>query len=287
MRTANGDSIAARIIVLHKSGGVSVSTYDTAENGTFAIEVESDGLVAAAASAPGYTSHEIDLGDRIPSNISFSLHPLRVIQGSVKDKEQDPQEGAEIRLRYLNSSRHLHLDDGMTAVTDSSGAFVVAAPTSGSRQFVVDVKSQGWVPQSSKVLGSGSVGNTGSGSGSLDSILIELESQGATLSGRVTSPSGSGISGIPILIGVRTQTATTGATTTPGGITGPGTGTIRPYGARFTTWAVTGSDGRYTLSGLPPGPLAVVAIKRGVRMTPQNLQSTEGGSLAANFVIPD
>lgn len=87
MRTASGDSIAARITVLHKSGGVSISTYDTLENGTFAFEVASDGLVAAAASEQGYASHEIDLEDRIASNISFSLHPLRVIQGSVKDNK--------------------------------------------------------------------------------------------------------------------------------------------------------------------------------------------------------
>ena len=39
--------------------------------------------------------------------------------------------------------------------------------------------------------------------------------------------------------------------------------------------------------GLPPGALAVVAIKRGVRIPVQRFATFEGASVTANFVLPE
>ena len=101
----------------------------------------------------------------------------------------------------------------------------------------------------------------------------------------MTTGNGTAKTDTTVLIGVRTQPASTGTAGTPGD--GPGTGTIRPYGLKFRTRAVTGSDGRYLVSGLPPGALSVVAIQRGVRIPVQRFLTVEGGAYNANFVMPD
>ena len=129
--------------------------------------------------------------------------------------------------------RHIHLDDASTSMTDENGEFFIAIPAGGSDRFVVDVIAKGWVPQSSGVLGSGSVGSTGVGSGSLESLLVELESRGSSVSGRVTTASGSALRGITVLAGVRTQHATVNDGSLPGSIAGPGTGEIRPARCSF------------------------------------------------------
>ena len=152
---------------------------------------------------------------------------------------------------------------------------------------MIDAIADGWVPQSSGVLGSGSVGSTGVGDGTARSVLVSLELEGASVSGTVTSPSGSVLSGITVLAWVKVRHPTADDSLVPGGGTGPGTGQIRPYGRSFRTRTTTDSQGRYGCSGLPPGSLGVVAIKRKVAMTPQRFNATEGSSHTADFVIPD
>ena len=190
-----------------------------------------------------------------------------------------------MRIRRLGVQRRIHLNDASSAVTDESGASAVTTPSGESDRFVLDVEADGWVPQSSGVLGSGSAGNTGVGGGSLESVLISLESRAASLSGQVTAVNGSSKTGITVLIGVRTQPASTGIAGTPGD--GPVTRTIRPHRLTFRTRAVTDSDGRYSVSGLPPGTLSVVAIQRGVRIPVQRFLTVEGEAYDANFVMPN
>ena len=178
-RRTDGDSLPARITILSNAGGIALDTHDTRDDGTFSVEVEAEGLVAASVSAPGYASQEIDLSGGVPSrSVRFVLNPLQIVQGSVKDSEGRPQTGASVRVRRLGVQRRIHLDDASSAVTDESGAFAVAIPSGGSDRFVVDVEADGWVPQSSVVLDSGSAGNTGVGEGSLESVLISLGSRG-------------------------------------------------------------------------------------------------------------
>lgn len=288
VRTADGDPIAARITILRNSGGVGLDTRDTAKDGTFSIELEEVGLIAAAASAAGYASQEIDLSNGVPSGLlRFVLRKLRTVQGIVTDSGGAPLEGAKVSVRNLGSTRRIHVDYYRTAVTDASGTFAVAVPAGGSARFVADVTAEGWVPRSSGVLGSGSVGSTGVGEGSLASVLITLELRGTSVSGRVTSAGGSALAGITVLVGVRTQHARADEGALSGGIEGPGTGTIRPYGLNFRTRAVTDSNGRYAVAGLPPGRLSVVATKPGVRVPVQRFNSVEGGSSVADFVLPD
>ncbi len=285
VQTADGEPLAARVTILSNASGVALDTYDTATNGTFAIEVTEGGLVAAAATATGYASDEIDLANGVPSSrVIFVLRPMRVVRGTVTDSSGTPQVGADVHVRSLGSRRRLQVDDASSAATDDSGAFAVAVPWGGSERFVLDVEAEGWVPQSSGVLGSGSVGSTGVSEGSSESVSIALESKGAAVSGKVTSGSGSAQGGVTVLIGVRTQPASTGVGTGPA--VGPGTGPIRPYGLKFRTRAVTDSDGNYSVSGIPPGTLSVVAIRRGVRIPIQRFRAVGGGSYRANFVLP-
>lgn len=43
----------------------------------------------------------------------------------------------------------------------------------------------------------------------------------------------------------------------------------------------------YSFSGLPPGNLGVVAIRRGTTASPQRFQAREGDSFTADFVPPE
>lgn len=97
-----------------------------------------------------------------------------------------------------------------------------------------------------------------------------------------------------MLLVVRIQQANTGTGSGSGIQAGPGiqvgpgeAATFRPFGSVYRTRTVTGSDGRYEINGLPSGSLAVVAIKRGVRIPVQRFRSSEGSSNTADFVIPN
>lgn len=80
----------------------------------------------------------------------------------------------------------------------------------GSGHFVLDIQAEGRAPQSSGVLASSSAGSTGVSEASSESVVIALESNVAAVSGKVTSGSGSAQDGVTVLIGVRTQPASTG-----------------------------------------------------------------------------
>lgn len=232
VRTADGDPIAARVTILRSSGGVELDTRDTAADGTFSIEVDSSGLIAAAASAPHHASDEIDLSNGVPSRrVRFVLHELQTVRGTVTDSMGRTVAGAKVSVRGLDLTRRrrLQLDYYAMDETDESGKFHLAIPAGGSVRFVADVEAEGWVPRSSGVLGSGSP----------ESVLVELESRGFSLSGTVSSPSGSDLRHITVLATVKTGPARAGE------------GAIRPYGRTFRARAVTVRNGRYEIDGLP------------------------------------
>ena len=200
--TNDRDGIEARITVLRVSGGVDLETWDTEKDGSFSIEVSATGLVAVATSAPEYASHVVDLSNGIPSgSLRFVLSPLVTATGTVLDSSGDGAAGAEVRVRAPDSTRSIHLDYGREAVTDDNGSFTVSIP-SGSGRFVVDVEAEGWVPQSSNVLGSGAVASTGAGDGGpLSSIRIALGVERTRVSGKVTAPTGSLSRTLPCWLG--------------------------------------------------------------------------------------
>lgn len=287
VRTADGDPIAATVTVLYSSQGVSVDVHRTDENGTFSIEIGS-GAVAVAAKAANYSSHEVDLSGGVPSSVGFTLRPLLFYRGTVTDSAGRAVSGASARVRRVDFDRSILIDSHSSDTTDSDGGFTVAVPSGGPGRFVVDVEAEGWVPQSSNVLGRGSVGNTGAaGDGPSESVRVSLEARGADVRGTVTAPNGSAQSGITVLLSVVVRHPTANEGAAPGGISGPGTGTIRPYGSTFRARTVTDRRGRYEIRGLPPGNLGVVAIKRGTVMQPRRFQSREGAVLTADFVIPE
>ena len=247
------------------SEGVHLDTRDTDADGTFSFEVPSSGLVAAAAAASGYASHEISLSGGVPSGrVTFTLYPLQEVGGTVTDSRGRNVAGVQVRVRRIGTLRHIHLDHYREAVTDSDGSFTVKVP-GGRDRYVVDVETDGWVLQSSGVIGSGS----------RQDVLVSLDLVGASVSGKVTSPSGSNLSGTTVLAGVKVSHPTAND------------GGVPAYGKTYRARAVTDSRGRYRFTGLPPGNLGVVAIKRRMRIQPQRFQSVEGGSYTADFVIPD
>lgn len=195
--------------------------------------------------------------------------------------------GSEVTVRRQGETRHIHLDHFREAVTDNDGKFTVRVP-GGSIRSALDVVADGWVPQSLGVREGGPVGSTGVGESSPLDVLVSLELQGASVSGTASSPDGSPLSGLRVLASVLVRHARTNEATVPNGITGPGTTeTIRPYGRTFRASTTTDSRGRYSFSGLPPGNLGVVAIRRGTTASPQRFQAGEGDSFTADFVLPE
>lgn len=158
---ADGDPVTARITIRRGPPNPGIETHRTDERGRFSIETPSRGIIAVSASANGYASHEVSGGH---SSLRFVLRELMEVEGRVRDSNGAAPPGTEVQVRYVDSERHLRLDDGMTAITDGDGEFVVAAAP-GQGRFVVDAFADNWVPQSSAVLGNGSVGSTGVGGG--------------------------------------------------------------------------------------------------------------------------
>lgn len=213
----------------------------------------------------------------------FVLRQLGFFSGTLTASRGRAVPGAEVRIRNLDTDRQIYIDRYSADVTDSDGKFTIALPSGRSDRFVADVQAHGWVPQSTGVLGSGSTGNTEAGKGSFESVRISLESQGASVSGTVASPSGSGLNGITVLVHVRSQPANTGSSGCFTG--GPGVESAAPSVRRFRARIKTDSSGRYAISGLPPGSLVIMAVKRSVRIPAQRFNIAEGGSYVADFVL--
>ncbi|MDE0261938.1 MAG: hypothetical protein OXJ37_05985 [Bryobacterales bacterium] len=108
--------------------------------------------------------------------------------------------GAKVRVRNLDHWRRIYIDRYSTDVSDADGKFIIAVPSGGSDRIVADVAAAGWVPQASRVLGSGSVGTTGAGEKAFESIRTLLESRGVSVSGALTSPSGCAVPGVTVLV---------------------------------------------------------------------------------------
>lgn len=176
-----------------------MTVHETGADGAFSIEARAS-AVAAAASATAYSSHQIDLSDGVPCNVRFTLRELGFFEGTVADSKGRVVEGAKVRVRNLDHWRRIYIDRHFTDVSDADGKFITTVPSGGSDRFVADVGAAGWDPQTSCVLGSGSVGTTGAGEWAFESLRILLASRGARVSGTVTSPSGSAVRGVTVLV---------------------------------------------------------------------------------------
>ncbi len=289
VRTTGGNPLAARISILRGAPAAGIETYDTAADGTFSIKTSAAGVQAVSASADGYASHEAyRYGDAPFPPLHFVLAESQPIQGHVRDSDGGARPSVNVQVRYIDAPKRLRLDDGSVAVTDASGAFTLAAAVSGRRRFVVDALPDDWVPASSPILGTGAVGNTGVDEDeSYQNILVELEARGSRVIGQVTSAAGQGLAGILIRAVVKVQTARVneespgrGTVVTPGG-------EERPFGNELRKYVKTNSAGQYEIAGLPAGTLAVVALRAGTRVPIQQFTSVEGGTVKANFVLPD
>lgn len=208
VRTTGGDPLEARISILRGAPAAGIETHDTAAAGTFSITTSAAGVQAVSASADGYASREAyrSGGAEFPP-LHFVLAESKTIQGHVRDRAGSAQPGVSVRLRYIDAPRRLHLDDGSEAATDASGAFTLASVVRGGGRFVVDALPNDWVPASSSVLGTGAVGHTGVDEDeSYRNILVELESRGSRVVGRMVSASGRGLADILMRAVVRVQT---------------------------------------------------------------------------------
>lgn len=288
VRTADNNPLAARVSILRGPPATGIETHDTSANGTFSIKTSSSGIISVSASAREYASREVRLAEITSlSGLNFVLHELQMIQGQVRDTRGNSQSNVRVRIRYVDTPRLLRLDDGFSTMTNDSGTFTLKGPASGSDRFVVDALPDNWVPQSSRTLGAGAVGNTGvGGNGARQNILIQLSSKGSRIIGRVTSSSGKALTGISVIASVKVQTPRAIEGAPPGSLPVPGGGE-RPFGNTLSKSTKTDREGNYEIAGMPAGALGVVALKKGVRVQLRRFTSTEGETLTANFVIPN
>ena len=136
VRTADGEALKARVTVLTRSSGVNLTTYDTGDDRTFSIDLPATatGAVAAAASAAGYSSHEIDLTDGAPSgSVTFAQEALREMRGTVRDGDGNAVGGARVRVRRIDTTQRIGLAYGREDVTASDGGFAVMVPKGSGR----------------------------------------------------------------------------------------------------------------------------------------------------------
>lgn len=130
----------------------------------------------------------------------FTLSELGFFEGTVADSKGRAVEGAKVRVRNLDHRRRIYIDRHFTDVSDADGKFITTVPSGGSDRFVADVGAAGWVSQTSRVLGRGSVGTTGAGEGAFESIRILLASRVASVGDTMTSPSRSAVRGVAVLV---------------------------------------------------------------------------------------
>ena len=288
VRTTDGDPLAARISILRGLPAAGIETHDTAADGTFSIKTSAAGVQVVSASADGYASREAyRSGDAPFPRLHFVLAESKPIQGHVRGSAGSAQPGVSVRVRYIDAPKRLRLDDGLTATTDASGAFTLAAAVRGGGRFVVDALPDDWVPASSSVLGTGAVGHTGVAEDeSYRNVLVELEARGSRVAGRVTNAAGKALAGILVRAMVRVRTPRVSEGGGPGTVATPG-GEERPFGNELRKHAKTDSAGKYEMKGLPAGALAVVAVREGTQVPVQRFTAVEGGTVTADFVLPD
>ena len=101
------------------------------------------------------------------------------------------------------------------------------------------------------------------------------------------SASGRGLANVLVRAVVRVQTPRVNEEGGgPGTVAAPG-GEERPFGNELRKHVKTGRDGHYEMAGLPAGALAVAVSRAGTRVPVQRFTAVEGGTVTADFVLPD
>ena len=100
------------------------------------------------------------------------------------------------------------------------------------------------------------------------------------------SASGRGLANVLVRAVVRVQTPRVTEGGGPGTVAVPG-GEEQPFGNELRKHVKTGRDGHYEIEGLPAGALAVAVSRAGTRVPVQRFTAVEGGTVTADFVLPD
>lgn len=196
-------------------------------------------LAAAPGLAPSRESVTLGQGAKERSGLRLVLGPGRSVRGRVVDPSGQPVAGAEVELaRSANleirpsSLVEGAVDDGLyLARTGPDGSFRVAALPAG--WFDLEVRSAGFLPLTLAV-------DTDAGP---DLGTLRLRA-GATVEGRVAGPDGEPLAGAQVWLP-------------------PGPDASDRAYRRFLASgpaAVTGPDGRFVLSGLPPADLVDLEV---------------------------
>ncbi len=99
----------------------------SSDNGSFALDVEQDGLVRVAARAPGYllgyTDLQLDAGTSLVQDVTVLMHPSSSIQVAVHNQHGEPLAGVLIQS---GAGQKSDADSWGAGRTDANGRFSIA-----------------------------------------------------------------------------------------------------------------------------------------------------------------
>ena len=229
----------------------------TAEKGAFVFEGVPSGvyeMVAWTEQTPWAASELVEgiqVGPRAPPEVTLKLLPAQRITGSVKHNGE-PVPGAVVVL----GNEHLSVLRNRTK-TDAKGAFALTPVVAGS--YHVGVWAKTFLPVLDKPL---KVPRPGE-------LVVEL-SRGAAVQGQVKDTRGFPLAGAAIWVVYRAGSGS-GARSTgelgvvPGPVPPipPADGWAPPANTRSMTNSATDATGRFTVTGLWPGKVRIIADREG------------------------
>ncbi len=240
LRDVNGFSLSGKITVVQEKPNLAFTTHEVDKSGIFKFTSDSEGPVVLHAVSEDHPSaeHVIDAGTIGTVTVDFSLPLGQDVQVRVVDAEDNPVEGAELRVRYHEPEKSMRrVSFERSERTDEDGRFLlqdvgILVP------FVVDVVAPNYVPTSSKLT------KLAAGATQMDDIV--LGTPGATVTVELLDDKG--VSPVP-------DTWVT-LLADPAGLAPEDRDSWLHYRA-FRQRALTSSEGSARFSGVPPGRILV------------------------------
>jgi hypothetical protein len=220
-----------------------VTNYRTDSRGHFRFESAAAGQKILVAKAPGHVSVTRVLAPPTGPmvEVNFQLAPAVKVSGWITDTKGVPVDGATVRVLYPGEPLVFALEQEIgNAQTDASGRFVLPYVRSQAN-FVLEISKPGYLPAFSPRLATQAA--------AIKDLRVQVEMRrGGAIRGVVEDRSGRSIPGV--VLDIRALAAVE-----PAGFVGSSVAALEATSRR----AVTSPDGRFSLAGLPLGPVVLVA----------------------------
>jgi hypothetical protein len=242
-QVGTGAALEGDVNVIEGVAARVVTNYRTDSRGHFRFESAAAGHKILVAKAPGHVSAtRVLAAPAAPTvNVNFHLAPAVKVSGWITDSTGALVGDATVRVLYPGEPLVFALEQEIgNAQTDASGRFVLPYVRSQAN-FVLEISKPGYLPAFSPRLATQAA--------EIKDLRLQVEMRrGGAIKGVVEDRSGRPIPGV--VLDIRALAAVE-----PAGFVGTSVAALEVTSRR----AVTSPDGRFSLSGLPPGRVVVVA----------------------------